>query len=240
MNNLTEKLVQDFKPTLAIVVYESSSKDAYLESHRIHDDGSLLEGKPLAQETLDAIVDVFFDERQNRVKVSGLVPDNLLHYEVMPGGQIRVVWYRPAEQRPIYFAEKLHIPSGMAMVPPMIYEVTKRHLSVYSFTENIRPVEETRLYRGPFHNVDDQGNVCLGSAKVPKPKVQTYSNIMKYWEDMFWMSEFTHLTGKNPVKGNVNLIWTDQVQHPDKPFPIDVLIPLEPQKKAFTLKDLLS
>ena len=30
---------------------------------------------------------------------------------------------------------------------------------------------------------------------------------MKYWEDLFWLSEFTHLNGDHAVKSNINKVW---------------------------------
>lgn len=211
MNELTSILTKTFKPRLAIVAYTPKADkwhEAYLESHEINEDGQLLEGKPLKQDTIQGLVDVFFDERQNRAQIKGLIPHNLLKFEVLPGGHFEMVWYRQEEKRHIYFADKLHIKSGVAWVPPMVYEISKDKLNVYALQSNSRPDETTQLFHAPFHNVNDQGGVCLGSAKVKKPSVKTYESVIKYWEDMFWLSEFTHLAGaENPTKTNLSLIW---------------------------------
>lgn len=211
MNELTEILLKTYKPRLAIVVYTPESDkwhEAYLESHEINADGQLLEGKALKEETIEELVDVFFDERQNRAQIKGLIPNNLLKFEVLPGGHFEMIWYRTEEKRHIYFAESLHLKSGIAWVPSMVYHVRKDSLSVYAFDSNERPDEKTQLFHAPFHNVGDTGSVCLGSAKVKKPSLKTYESVIKYWEDMFWLSEFTHLAhAENPTKTNLNLIW---------------------------------
>jgi PRTRC genetic system protein B len=211
MNDLTERLVKNFKPRLAIVVHTSEMndwRDAYLESHEIDEAGRILEGKPLKQETIQCIVDVFFDERQNAVAVSGLIPSNVLQFEILPGGRYSLIWHRPAERRQIFFAGALHIPSGQAWVPALLYQTDGRKLSVYALASDDRPTESTPLYRAPFHNIYTDGSVCLGSAQVKKPAQKTYANLMKYWEDLFWLSEFSHLNGSdNPTKTNLALLW---------------------------------
>lgn len=241
MNDLTDALIREYKPKLAIIAYTPGEDggnwtDTYLESHVIDSSGKLLEGKPLKQETLDGIVDVFFDERQNRSAITGLLPDNLLKYEPLPGGNIEMIWYRPEEKRNLFFSEQLHIPSGEAWVPALIYHAERKSLNIYALNSNDRPKENTQLYHAPFHNINSDGNVCLGSAKVKKEKRNTYQSLMKYWEDMFWLSEFTHLAGhENITKTNVNTLWKKLIGKETKWSSIDELKPI----KKTTLKDLL-
>jgi len=236
MNERTEALLKKYKPVIALMVYNGDRNDYYLESHEINDKGQVLEGKPLKQETLDGIVDTFFDERQNRVQIGGLIPDNLLRFEVLPGGKYNMSWYRPAEQRHLYFKEGLHIPSGQAWVPAMVYCVNGNTLFVYALRESVRPTDSTKLYQAPFHNVSSSGSVCLGNAKVKKPEKNTYINIMKYWEDLFWLSEFTHLAGaSNPTMSNLNIIWNRMVTEQISEFPVKELVAYD----KHTLNDLL-
>jgi PRTRC genetic system protein B len=211
MNERTEALLRSYKPELAIVVYKggvTNNDDYYLESHVVNDKGQLLEGRPLMQDTLNGIVDVFFDDRANRAQVGGIIPESLLKFEVLPGGNHELIWYRLEEKRQLFFSPGLHIPSGTAWVPALIYHAKKSSLSVYAITDTSRPVDSTKLYKAPFHNVNSEGDVCLGSAKVKRPDTKTYDSIMKYWEDMFWLSEFSHLAQNgNPTKSNLTLLW---------------------------------
>lgn len=245
MNELTESLTKEYKPKLAIVAYtaiidDRSERDnwsnAYLESHAIDATGKLLEGKPLKQETLDSLVDVLFDERQNRLSITGLIPENLLKYEVLPGGNVEMIWYHSEQKRNLFFSEKLHIPSGEAWVPALIYHATRKELNIYAFTDAERPKENTQLYHAPFHNISESGNVCLGSARVKKEKRNTYQSLMKYWEDMFWLSEFTHLAGQEGItKTNVNTLWKKLIETETKWSSLQELKAI----KNTTLKNLL-
>lgn len=212
MNERTEALTKKYKPMLVIAVYKgeggySNDKSYYLESHNFNERGQLLEGKPLKQQTISEIVDVFFDERQNQVKITGLIPDNLLLFEIAHGGKYDMIWYRPEEKRQLFFADGLHIPSGLAWVPALLYRVQGNSLEVYALPDNTRPVPATKLFHAPFHNVSE-GSVCLGSAAVKKPDKKTFHTIMKYWEDLFWLSEFSHLAASvNPTRSNLSLLW---------------------------------
>lgn len=239
MNDLTEKLISTHKPRLAVIAYTTvmdNWNDCYLESHEINSEGQLMEGKPLKQETIQHIVDVFFDERQNAVAISGLIPFNLLRFELLPGGWYRMAWFRPAERRHLYFSEELHLKSGIAWVPALIYNTDGRELDVYAIEKDDRPDESTKFWQAPFHNVSG-GSVCLGNAQVKKPTSKTYANIMKYWEDMFWLSEFSHLAGnENPTKTNLILLWKQLIK--DKALKWDQLGELKPMAKM-TLKSIL-
>ncbi|SHK93485.1 PRTRC system protein B [Chitinophaga jiangningensis] len=236
MNKLTEALTTQFKPSMILVVYQGPREDYYLESHVISPDGVVLEGRPLQQETISDMVDFFFDERQSQNRVVGLLPENLLSFEALPGGKYTMIWYCPAQTRVLYFAKDLHLPSGKAQVPPLIFKVSSGNLYVYAFTEATRPAEDTQLFLAPFHNVSADGHVCLGSAKVKAPSKPTYADIIKYWEDLFFLSEFSHLAGNNnPTVGNLNTIWRSQISPNQLPFPLCELIEYKKNK----LKNLL-
>lgn len=61
-------------------------------------------------------------------------------------------------------------------------------LSIYAYKDK-KLTEKTELYAAPFFNVTG-ANVCLGSAKIDKPRDLTYKNLLEYWEKKFWLTEF--------------------------------------------------
>lgn len=238
-NDRTSALMSTYRPKLAVIVYQAKAdnNDYYLESHTINEDGKLMEGKPLLQETLQGMVDVFFDERQNKANIKGLVPDNLLSFDLLPGGNYKMVWYRPAEIRVMHFAKQLKLPTAKTWVPATLYVVDRKDFRVFALKSNTRPTEKTKIYRAPYHNVSDGGNVCLGNANVKKPVEKTYVNYIKYWEDLFWLSEFSHLNGGRAVKSNLDKVWKSLLTSKTKKkwSDIDELI----EMKSTTLKRLL-
>ncbi|MBX3253956.1 MAG: PRTRC system protein B [Chitinophagaceae bacterium] len=235
MNDRTDLLLSEYKPSVVIMVYKGGHNKYYLESHDVNGRGEILAGKPLLQETLQAVVDVFFDERKNRTAIGGIMPDNLLHFCHLPGGNYRMIWFRPEEQRVIHHAESLKIKTGITSVPALIYRVSGGDLDVFALKANKRPDEKTKLFVAPFFNVSNDGGVCLGNAKVEKPKVLTFSNLIKYWEDLFWLSEFSHVNGNEKVKsGDLTKIWRSLVGAKQK-FPKEELMPSE-----VTMKNIIA
>jgi PRTRC genetic system protein B len=214
MNDLTKRLTEDYKPVLSLVCYKSGENGYYIESHPINENGEMLEGRPLKQETLQGMMGVFYDTAATKINVTGIIPENLLYFELRNGNDYTMIWWQTESQQKLYFSDALHIPTGLAWVPAMLYMATKRSLKVYALNANTRPDEKAQLYRAPFHNVSINGSVCLGSAKAEKPKSITYQNLIKYWQDMFWLSEFTHLSTGNPTKTNVNLLWKRLMEEP--------------------------
>ncbi|MGN6435973.1 MAG: hypothetical protein ACTHMM_05540 [Agriterribacter sp.] len=211
--NRTELIMSEYKPIVALMVYKSNDNSYYLESHDVTTGGQILAGKPLLQETIQGMVDTFFDENKNRQNIGGLMPENLLFFKHLPGGNYKMVWYQPAGEQVLHFAPALKLKTGKAWVPAMIYVADSGDLDVYALKSNSRPKSDTKLFIAPFHNTGDDGAVCLGSAKVEKPKQLTYLNLMKYWESLFWLSEFTHLNGTNKTKSDMGKVWANLLKN---------------------------
>jgi PRTRC genetic system protein B len=206
--DLTQSITESYQPEMALVVYKSSSQsNYYLEAHGIDTAGRLHAGRPLRPETISDMVSVFYSERRDRIHVSGIYPENLLHFEALQGGKYRMLWYRPQELRTMFFTKEHKLPSTKMWMPAMIYQVDGKSFNVFAFKGNSRPVEATLLCRAPLMNVNDYGDVCLGDAKVPKPAINTYQSLIQYWEDLLWRSIFSHVNGDNPTKSDLTEVY---------------------------------
>lgn len=224
MSKITKLLKQVYEPFCAIVAYKASSDRGsdmyYLEQHRICSDGSLGAGKPLQQQTMVRIFNaVSATNKQLDCSMYGIMPDNVLYCDTRIGNE-RIVWYRRPEERQLYFSENLGITNGKMLVPGLVYSATKNKLQVLAFKGN-RP--RGRLYYAPFMNTTPE-YVCLGNSKVAFPQERTFSNVIDYWETMFWQSEFSHILGENPCLGNLATITKECIMD-GKPFPQDMLKP---------------
>jgi PRTRC genetic system protein B len=234
-NNRTEEMLQTFNPELAIMVYKSNN-GYYLESHNVDENGRIMEGKPLLQETVQGIVDVFFDERKNLQRFTGILPSNILLFELLPGGNYKMMWHQPAQQKVLQFKPELKLPTEKAWVPALLYKADAGRLEVFALKSDRRPVEGTKVYRAPFYNVNTDGAVCLGNATVKKPTERTYASLIKYWEDLFWLSEFSHVNGRDAVKTDIHKVWKRLLSSKGKIkwSDIDELVPTK-----LTIKNIL-
>ena len=229
MGNLINHIEDVYKPFVAIVGYrtDGQEKGFYLEKREIVN-GKMGAGKPLTEEMLSGLIKaVASDNAQIDKTMYGRVPENVLYCDTRMQRETLVWWHGP-EKRFVFFKKDLAIPNGQMMVPGLVYKVNNGNLSIWAF-KGEKP--EGELFRAPFMNTTQE--VCLGNAKVEKPKERTYEQVIKYWEKMFWMSEFSHLSGANPIEGNLSTL-TKQLIATGEPFPEDVLKPIG--KK---LKDIL-
>lgn len=230
MGNLKNILNEKLEATDALVFYKSSLSDggAYVE-HRPIKGGQMGAGAPLEVKVLGKImkaVDKFAKDTTSMAMLHGVIPENLL-YASASLDSYRLVWYRKPEKRMMYFVEGLAIPNGEMDIPGLVYSTDGRGLRVFAF-KGTKPKKV--LFYAPFFNVSD--HVCLGNAKMQKPREQTYENWMRYWEDMFWKSEFAHILGNNPINGNLSIV-TKECISGNKPFPAHLL-----KKSKYTLQKL--
>ena len=228
-NELTRTLKTQLIPKAALIAYASEDdKNFFLEIRDINDRGNMAEGRPITQEFMNELVKGY-SERHSSTPY-GKVPSNLIYCDSRKGSE-RYVWYNPPHKRMMFFSTALKIENAEYYLPGVIYEAGEHGMRIYAYKGNV-PRPDTVLYAAPFFNVTG-ANVCLGSAKIDKPRDLTYKNLLEYWEKKFWLTEFSHLGGGgNPTRSNLILV-TKAAK--DKPFNLDELKPLNNLK----LKDIL-
>lgn len=205
-NRVTDILRSKLIPTDALIFYKPNieiTESCSFVEHRKIENGKMGAGSPLEVKTMAKImktVDSYVHKHTSLVTIHGRIPEGLL-YASTNLDSYRLVWYRKPEKRMMYFRKDLEIQDGYMMVPGLVYSTDGQKLSIYAF-KGSKPKKV--LYNAPFLNVSNY--VCLGDAKVRKPMEHTYENWIDYWETMFWKSEFSHILGDNPVKGNLALI----------------------------------
>lgn len=219
-NKMTEMLCDELVPFACIVAYKNSKGNYYLETRTIDEYGRMGAGKPLTDKFISSIIKTLsVTTKEIDTSIRGVMPSNVLYCDTRIDNE-KLVWYRPREKRCLFFTQNSGMPNGVLEVPAMLYcaERTKG-LTVHCF-KGSKP--KGKLYKAPFFNTSDD-HVCLGSAKLNYPEDRTFENVMKYWEDMYWKSEFAHILGDNPVTGNLATITKNCIEN-GLPFPEDQLI----------------
>lgn len=213
---------------MAIIVYkDSENEEVYLERRNI-DKGKMMAGIPLTEECIRNIAELTLNA--SRKELHGVIPSNMLYSDSRKGYE-KYVWYEKPQKKMHYYSDKLGVPNGELFTPSLLYVAQGNGLSLYAFNgEMINP--KTKLYRAPYFNVSDT-YVCLGNSHLPEIQELTYDNIIEYWEKIFWLSEFDHILGGNPIKSNLSIL-SKKLMQTGKPFPQSELIPINK-----TLKDIL-
>lgn len=230
-NKVTRNLTDLLYPAAALIAYKNMGEDRnsfFLELRTIDDNGNFCEGQPVSFEFMNELLKGYSESHSTTPY--GLLPDNLLFSDCRKGSE-RYVWYNPPCRRMMFFKENLGIESAEYNIPGVIYDAGEHGMNIYAYIDSVVG-PAMPLYAAPFFNVSG-AKVCLGNAKIDKPKDLTYLNLLEYWEKKFWLTEFSHLGGRgNPTKSNLVLVTKAAM---NEPFNFDELKPINKLK----LKDLL-
>lgn len=226
MGQINDILTKQMTPKMAIIVFHDNDNEYYLEQRPIKK-GKMGAGVPLSQECINNVVDSLSSDCADIIH--GAIPSNMLFADCRVGHE-KYVWYQRPTKKHVFFKDELNIPNGEMCVPGLVYVVKNNSLSLFSY-KGIMP--KGKLLRAPFFNIYSNNTVCLGNAKVKKASILTYESIIRYWEEMFWKSEFSHLIGGNVVKNNLSSLTKRLIETGEK-FPGNELIPIKTK-----LKDLL-
>lgn len=234
-NELTRKLRTLLHPKAALIAYtqeqdgyNACNNNYFLEIREIDEEGNMGEGRPVTVEFMNELVRGY-SERHSATPY-GKMPANLLWCDPRKGSE-RYIWYNPPQKRMMFFNGSLKIENAEYNLPGVIYEAGEHGMNIYAYKDK-KLKEDSTLYAAPFFNVTG-ASVCLGSARIEKPKDLTYVNLLEYWEKKFWLTEFSHLGGNgNPTKSNLVLV-TKAAR--DSMFDMEELKPLNNLK----LKDIL-
>lgn len=233
MNELTKQIQQIMTPKAALIAYEYkesyySRGRSFLELRPINKEGRMGAGIPVTYEFMNALMESYTGEMSGIPY--GRMPSNMLWCDPRRGHE-KYIWYNPPQKRQMYFKETLGISDGIFSVPGIIYIVFRDRMNIFSYKGKY-PKEKTELYLAPFFNVTES-SVCLGNSILKKPQVMDFTELQKYWEERFWLSEFSHLGGsKNPTRNNLVSVTENARNHP---FDYEELKPTGKQ-----LKDILS
>lgn len=228
-NELTETIHASLCPRAVLIAYTYNHERKYfLELRSIDGKGRMGEGRPVTVDFMNEMVRSY-SETHNYTPY-GKIPPNLLYADSRKGSE-KYVWYNPPRKRMMFFVGGLGIENAEYNLPGIIYKAEEGCLDVYAYKGD-KPTYDTELYAAPLFNVTGS-SVCLGSARIEKPRDLSYERLLEYWEKKFWLTEFSHLGGNgNPTESNLVLVTKASR---DKAFNLDELKPLRNLK----LKDIL-
>jgi PRTRC genetic system protein B len=189
---MSNELTASLKPKHQIVIYEGSQNTSYVEHYEVLEiDGShfLSEGKPLTKKTLKKIMNLVMTTGKNMfATVKQLLPENVIYYDPRPG-MLKLIWYNKPMVRIMHGIYKHPV---KVKIPAILYMLHDDDLSIFIMkTGTRRPELKTPLFRAPFPNIYERGNVCMGNVKKPTGTVEI-ANLINSWEGAFWNSEFTN------------------------------------------------
>ena len=157
-------------PAQAVVFYQNR-RAALATLHPVatkeNEPPLLLEGTLLTREALRDLLVQVQGLPQKRV----LLPENVLCCD-----SGRLVWWRPSGRGPIFFNTKEKafneaMRGKSVLHPALVFMAEAGRLHVWALADSIRPTSETPLFRAPYYNLYEGGNMCSGNVKMPEHAV---------------------------------------------------------------------
>jgi PRTRC genetic system protein B len=185
----------------ALLVYRSdrhsgrTGSSAFVTKHNVNLNHagvpSLEAGSPIHQSDVSALIE----------QLRGSIPVEFLPANILVRTQESIVWWTSPSMRPMYYAkekgkEVAQLSGKRFPQPGLIFRAQTESLDVRAVACFDRPGPNTPLYRAPYWNVNDSGDVCLGSTRVPH---QATVDSLPRWESAFFESEFTHPNAANKL-----------------------------------------
>jgi len=225
-------------PEVCLMIYrqkkEHTSDEFYLETRKFKKTSlgyRILEGKPLDRNTHSKLSKYFKKSKNDNVYCDGLFPENILYFGEN-NSEPHIIWYRKKSAASLIFKKELNVKDGVYIMPTLVFMLKNNTLSVFAVKTN-SPNENTRLYKAPFHNIYNDGSVCMGSALIMDSN--ELKTIIKNYENAFFNSKFSHFQNEgSPIKGNLNTYF-NRIVNKHLPFDTSLLINHKKKLKSLTL-----
>lgn len=213
-------------------------------------------GPAIALATLNPVVDGEIGAGRNLTReqladiLRGLSGQSLVRSippaHVLFADSSRVLWYRPAARRPIFFSTgKKDFDQAMrnqqALYPALLFMSVPSNLYVWALGSDQRPEASSPLYRAPFLNIYDGGHMCAGTTKLP---LEVNTDVALF-EKAFFETTFTHSNVDRRElsahrKGHDGM-WLELIDPKIETFPEKWLRPLTgKQKGSLTVGEVLN
>lgn len=211
----------------SLIFHGKDNDIQYATKHNI-EDNRIREGQYVSPESvLDMIASAL---PQKNTNLSGFVNPNLIYQDSQ-----QHIWYQQASVKTLKFKTN-NTPSEIKRACPALlyYRNDSNKLRIFALATNERPDASTKLYHAPLCNINSQGTLCLGQAKL-----SPFSELnLTHDENTFWDYHATHVNHNNTLNINNNISTAAQVEYweqaSDSQFDNNVLV-----SANLTLQDLL-
>lgn len=192
---MKKRLLEDNKLSYIISVYENSVYFQKVEREK------LSARKCLTKKSLIKMFHFLNSDNDSFVhKFIGIIPKNVISFNSNTGD----ISFTTNEQiKKLLFSSNFKI--AEYKIPKLLWVYKNNSLSLFALKGNVKS-ENDFLYQAPFLNIDSEGSVCMGNTKFSN-NFQNFEFFMKYLQEQFFLSVFTHTNVDKLCKGNLNDIY---------------------------------
>ena len=200
-----------YKPVMSLVVYQSSNEaynsSVYVEEHTIRElkENQFTFGpaKPCRTKLLGKLLNSIRGIDAAKYYFTEIIPENVLSFNIKDQ-ELNLIWKVKRHYHELNFDKSHNISSSYVMNPNLIFKIKGNTLYVFAI-KNYKCNMKSLLYHAPYHNIYNDGRVCMGNAEI-KWHLSDLTLLINNIEEVFFSSKFTHLNHKE-FKKNINVIW---------------------------------
>jgi PRTRC genetic system protein B len=154
-------------------------------------------------------------------KVGGFLIPNVL-FSAFNGIKPVVAWYTEPQKRRLLTSTSISAKPLNVHTPWLLW--IYKDYTVYIFATKEKPTRYSKLHHAPFHNIYNDGRVCMGSgSKLVSGDMHSFEEIISKAELAFFGTIFNH-QHNDGIKGNLVTL-LKKLDGKNLPFPNKVLKP---------------
>lgn len=187
------------EPAMVLVFYKGSTIVTQHDIQTSADEKQYISsGTPLTKERMQVLYEGITGSSSAGFSVMGT---NVLHND-----STHLVWTSKSQQLPMWFMCKgKRVSLKKVPYPSLLWSLTKSsggvtNMRIAALRADRRPSEKTKLYHAPLMNVGKTGELCYGTADIPR-FIDT-ARIHEYEEAVF-NSNFSHVNHQQTFKPSV-------------------------------------
>ncbi|MBE1302003.1 MAG: hypothetical protein GJ680_19120 [Alteromonadaceae bacterium] len=187
-------------PVAALVIYEDGNQETIGCTRHEIKNNIMQSGDFVSPEQARACFNI-------KSQSLGLLPENILASD-----NTQLLWYVKARQAPMWFRIAKSSRRLMVWWPTLLFHTRRdgqfNRLSVFALGNQKRPTADTPLFHAPLMNIGVCGDLCQGSATLPKSI--SLANLHEV-EATIYESNFTHVNHQQTLRKKGNVSTHDQL-----------------------------
>lgn len=220
---------RDLRLSAAVLVYGDGAGAAYATVHAIDGEAKkmcLEAGRPATRAACAQLARALGEAST----LSGFTPPALVYL-----GAQAIAWWRAPVRSRVFFdspddPQRQGVGRRNAVVPHpgLVFAITASDWYVAALRGGARPGPQTKLFRAPYFNVWQSGQICTGNVRLPE---RMSADMIAAYERAFFDSNFTHPNDPRGLvrhQGGAIGLWTALLdgRYPQA-FPERALMPMD-------------
>lgn len=160
-----------------------------------------------------------FNTKEDQYLIKGEIPSELVYLDI---ANTVFIWRCELQKAELYYKDELNIENGIRPIPKLLFKFKSNELHVYAY-KKWEGLKQTKLFHAPFHNVYENGRICMGSVKMKIQKMDTFDSFIKRLQFLFFRNPGSEI--HNTKMSNINTFHIALKEC--NSFPISQLVPYE-------------